>query len=479
VSNGDNPGSSASTQTSTNVVAANVVAANVVTMGDASTGKVTFPLKASTSGRYLVDQNSVPFRIQGDAAWSFITNLTPGEMDTYLADRKSRGFNTLLVSLLEHKFAVQAPRNRAGDFPFNAHANGSYDFSTPSPAYFAFADAALDKAAAAGMLVLLDVMYLGANGAEEGWWAELNNANNTPAKSYAYGQFIGKRWKDRGNIAWVFSGDYTPPAGSEGETRLLQIYKGVRDAGATQLAGAHVFDKLSSDWPAFVPHLQINAVYASGPDIYKFARTAFGRPNPVPVFLLESGYEQEKWFPGDPASIRSYLWWAQLSAVGGVFYGHRDIWAFNTDSWSTGYPFGSQRWQRSLDTPGSQAVKHMADLLRSLAWYDLVPSGLSGMKNLITDGGGTMGGADYVTAAASTDGKTLVAYLPPGGAANRSITVDMSAMSGPTTARWWDPTSGAFTAIASNLGNTGRHAFAVTGNNAAGAHDWVLVLSAS
>jgi len=36
--------------------------------------------------------------------------------------------------------------------------------------------------------------------------------------------------------------------------------------------------------------------------------------------------------------------------------------------------------------------------------------------------------------------------------------------------------SGSFTAIETNLGNTGKHVFAVTGNNAGGAHDWVLVL---
>src|SRR5258708_2131474 len=152
--------------------------------GDA--GNVTFPLRASTNGRYLVDQNGVPFRIQGDAAWSFIANLTPGEMDTYLADRKARGFNTVLVNVLEHKFAVQAPRNRAGDFPFTAHANGSYDFSTPNPAYFAFADAALDKIAASGMLVLLDVMYAGNRGGDHGWWQVLAKSTSTPGKGYGY-----------------------------------------------------------------------------------------------------------------------------------------------------------------------------------------------------------------------------------------------------------------------------------------------------
>ena len=36
----------------------------------------TYPLKISANGRYLVDQNGKPFRIQGDSAQSLIANLT-------------------------------------------------------------------------------------------------------------------------------------------------------------------------------------------------------------------------------------------------------------------------------------------------------------------------------------------------------------------------------------------------------------------
>src|SRR4051812_1522237 len=100
----------------------------------------TYPLALAANRRTLVDQSGAPFRIQGDAAWSFIANLTAAEQDIYLADRQSKGFNTILVNLLEHEFAVQAPQNRNGDYPFTSHTVGSYDFGTPNEAYFAFAD---------------------------------------------------------------------------------------------------------------------------------------------------------------------------------------------------------------------------------------------------------------------------------------------------------------------------------------------------
>jgi hypothetical protein len=438
-----------------------------------------FPLKASADGHYLVDSKGAPFLIHGDAAWSLISNLTAAEIDMYLADRKTRAFNTLMVNLIEHQFAVKAPQNRAGDYPFTAHTTGSYDFSTPNEPYFAFADAAIDKAAASGMAVLLAVMYTGNGGGPEGWWSELINATNTRAKCLAYGQFLGNRYKNKGNIIWVISGDYTPPAGSEGEARLIQIYQGIRAAGAMQLATAHLTDGFASvDWPAFLPFLQINGVYQATATIMQGdARNGYSRKPALPAFELETIYEGE-WPPqGEPAAMRAVEWWSQLGAIGGVFFGNKDIWEFSTDTFNSGYPFPHSRWQLNLDTPGSNAMHYMANLLSTLPWYKFVPSGLGGMKNLITSGGSSAGSNDYVAAAASTDGKALVAYLPAAGAANRAITVDMSVLGGAAAARWMDPTNGTFADAGSGIANSGTHVFTVPKPNASGANDWVLVVT--
>jgi hypothetical protein len=56
-----------------------------------------YPLKASPSGRYLVDQNGTPFRTQGDAAWSLIANLTYAEADgVNFAAGRSRANNAIV-----------------------------------------------------------------------------------------------------------------------------------------------------------------------------------------------------------------------------------------------------------------------------------------------------------------------------------------------------------------------------------------------
>src|SRR5262249_27227351 len=258
---------------------------------------------------------------------------------------------------------------------------------------------------------------------------------------------------------WVIGGDFFPPTGSEGETRLHKILEGVKAAGATQVqAGDWSAPSLSTDEAAFASSMDVNAVYTYGTGgnglTYSEARIGYSHSPAIPAYLKETGYEAEGWIPGDPTSVRKYEYWAVLGgSTAGGFYGHRDIWEFATDSWSSGFPFGHQRWQLSLDAPGALDWHRLGQLLGSLPWFKLFPSGLAGMRTLVTAGGGTLGGSDYVAAASASDGRALLAYVPPTGTGPRSITIDMAAMSGASRARWFDPASGEYRAIAFPLRN--------------------------
>jgi hypothetical protein len=76
-----------------------------------------------------------------------------------------------------------------------------------------------------------------------------------------------------------------------------------------------------------------------------------------------------------------------------------------------------------------------------------------------------------VTAASTTDGSLAMAYLP----ATRTIKVDLSKLSGPIRARWYDPTDGTYTAIPLHAG-AGVRKFTPPARNGDGDQDWVLVL---
>lgn len=461
----------------------------------------SFPLRVSSNGRYLVDQNNKPFRIQGEAAWSLIANLTYAEAERYLSNRQAKGFNTVLVELIEHKYAQGGkganfsgvPTNQGGALPFETReGGGAYDgawgtanFSTPNEAYFAFADSIIDLAAQKGMLVNLVPMYLGFNGRDAGWWTELTNNVNTQAVSYDFGLYIGNRYKDRENVLWTIGGDYFPPSGSEGEARLLKLLQGIKAAGAKQLWSGHWSAScFSTDEAAFAPLMDLNGVYTYGVlghpgATYDEARAGYAYSPAHPAYLIETGYEDEGWFPGDPASVRMYGYYAILGgSTAGGFFGNRDVWKFATDRWwFDPASFGHGPWTTAMESTGTFDFVYLGRLLDSVPWYNLVPSDLSGMKRLVTGGGGNYGTTDYVVATATSDGKALLAYIPPTRKGPINVTVDMAALAGPSRASWFDPTSGNYTQVpGGTFPNVATRAFTTPGTNSRGEGDWVLVL---
>src|SRR6185503_12898656 len=169
------------------------------------------------------------------------------------------------------------------------------------------------------------------------------------------------------------------------------------------------------------------------------------------------------WNDAATQPVRRFQWWAWLSTIGGYISGNGYVW-----------PFNSPAWQAHLDTQGSRDMARLNAFVQSLPWYQLIPSGLNGMRTLITTGGSSVAASGYVAAAATPSGSHLVAYVPP--AHIGSITVDMAAMGGVTRARWFDPTSAVYSLIATGLPNTGSQIFTPPSLNSAGDADWVLVL---
>jgi hypothetical protein len=422
-----------------------------------------FPLAVSGTGRFLVDAHGVPFRLQGEAAWSLIANLTAREVDTYLQDRAQKGFNAVLVNLLEHKYAVQAPRNRAGDAPF--HTPG--DFSTPKDAYFDFAMAVVEKARARGFLVLLAPAYPGygcpdaPSADNEGWSVEMGHSPK--ASCLAYGRFVGTRFRKFDNVLWVQGGDCMPAPGGALEACALEVQEGIRQSGGTALQTGHWSpNSMASDEAAFAKAMQLEAVYQYQSP-HQACRRAWAHAPPLPAFLVESGYENEH-IQGSVPPSRKYLYWASLTCTAGIVSGSRPMWLFEAG------------WDSALDSPGVNDVARLGHLFDTVPWQALVPSGLSGMRVLVTGGGGTPGGQDEVAAAATADGRALLAYVPPGdGRGERSFVVDVRALSAAATARWYNPWSGASLPIG-RVPNEAPRWFTTPGDNGSGYDDWVLVL---
>ena len=428
--------------------------------GPSGDGGVVYPLKVGPGSRYLVDQNGAPFLIAGDAPQSLIVNLSEAEADGYFADRAGLGFNSLWINLLCATYT--AGRADGTTFDGIAPFTTPGDLSTPNEAYFTRVDHMLRLAAGHGLNVLLDP-------AETGSWLSVLVANGV-TKARAYGQYLGGRYQSFDNIIWMSGNDFQSWRTASDDAAAQAVAQGIRDVDHRHIHTVELdyLTSSSSDDPSWVPLIQLDAAYTYYPT-YAQVLKSYNRAAPLPVFLVEGVYEYEsnaQASEATPWTLRRQEYWTDLSGATGQLYGSHYTWTFTTG------------WQGVLDGPGARQMPYLRALLEPRAWYALVPDQTHAV---VTAGYGTftssgnVDDSDYVTAARTPDGSLVLAYLPT----QRTITVDMTKLRGSTTARWYDPSRGAYAAISgSPLANTGSHAFTPPGPNGDGDGDWVLVLEA-
>jgi hypothetical protein len=454
------------------------------TGGAASAPDATYPLAVAPNGRYLVDQSGRPWRVQADAAWVMSTEATPSEVDDYLTTRKSQGFNSFYLMAMVHqggyKAAPDAPNDKAGDPPFATPG----DFSTAggSPAserYWQWIDSIVAKAAAHGMVVMLAYTYLGYEGGSQGWYRDVL-AQRSRQVLFDWGQWLGNRYRNATNLVWFGLGDFTPPAGSEGASRVQAIAEGIKSGGARQLFMAEPSgpDGLPAEVDGFGPLVDQNSFYGYGPggegEVYETADRAYRFSPPKPAWMEEGTYEFENntgKFSGQPWDTRRGRFWSVLGGgTAGDGFGARDVW-----SW-TNIP-------ASLQSAGADYSSAAFDLFALLPWWTLQPSGtdpgFAGF-DLVPAGGGTYGQSDFITSALTEDRHWLLAYVPVTGKGSRTFSVDMSALDGPVRARWFDPATGTYLAIGDGQWHpvAGVQSFTTPGLRSDHTDDWLLVIDA-
>jgi hypothetical protein len=421
---------------------------------NAVTTTTAFPLRTVSGQRHLVDAAGRPFLMQGDAAWSLMAQLSRENAERYLDDRRTCGFNTILVSLIEHKFATNAPRNFYGDAPFTSPGS----FATPNEAYFAHVDWVLQRAAAKGFLVLLVPAYLGYGGGDEGWYSEMV-ANGADALR-TYGRFLGSRYRSYSNVIWVEGGDYDPPR----KDLVDAIAQGIAETAPGAVQTAHTAPESSArgvwgdrTW------LALDNVYTYG-DVYGPSASAYGG-SARPFFLIESNYENEHGV--GTARLRAQAYHSVLTGAMGHVFGNNPVWHFD----GPGLFDVGVSWQAAMGSAGAQSMAHLGDLLAARAWWTLRPD-LDG-RFLV---GGAGSGADRVAASVAGDRTFAIAYLP----STRAVSVDLGQLAGPSVRlSWYDPSSGITQTAAGPLPASGRYDLSPPGANAAGDTDWVLVVEST
>jgi hypothetical protein len=456
--------------------------------GSARCAPVVFPVRPSENARYLVDANGQPFPILGRASWA-VASLSPDGLDTYFADSLKRGYTAMEFALVFHDPRENhAPLDDRGNAPFLKRLDGrpwdgklkydsiateAPDFTTPNEKYWQGIDALLRRCESSGVLAFAFPAYVGwAGNTDQGWMKEM--VANGPARLRTYGEFIARRYRGQSNLVWMLGGDFGEFDAVQAavEHALIDGLTQGAPGGALKLRSAEwTSESIGTDQPEFGRYITLNGAYSFDGYTADHSRRAYANTPVRPAFLLEEPYDEEftdgtNVNPHASQPIRRFQWWGWLGSIGGYISGNGYVW-----------PFSGKAWRSHLDTQGARDMARLNAFIASIAWQQLVPSGLGGQRLLITKGGSCVRAPDYVAAAASLDGSLLVAYSPP----DRwgPFTVDMSVLRGPSRARWFDPTNAIYQNIAENLPNTGIHTFNVPGKNSAGQLDWVLVIDAA
>lgn len=429
-----------------------------------------------TTGNFLLNSiTTKPVFITGDAAWSLQVQLSDSDIQFYLSERALKGYNAILINLVDNVYSNNRPKDFYGNVPFNGA-----DFTNASPTYWARVDQTFSWAAVRGITVIADPAFVGYNGSAG--YCESYRASSQDVLR-AYGEFLGNRYKHFSNIIWLIGGD-ADAIDNNVQSKLHALASGIRSKDSVHLITTENYRGTSSvDIWSETSWLDLDALYLLPSAIPAKANVDY-KAGHYPVFLLEDWYEGEHSITD--LEVRKEGYWAILSGctLGRVF-GNYAVWNF---SWSRNT---TEPWKPQLGSPGSVAQAWLGKLFRSREHWKLVPdvdhtvmTGGYGSRGILSSardvlrtwvGRGSQRAARTLSVAARTsDGQTIIAYVPNGHAT--SITVDMRKIidpGGQARGWWFNPRDGSTTLIGT---------FAARGTRdftPPSANDWILVIDSA
>jgi hypothetical protein len=443
-------------------------------------------LRVSANKRYLQTQDGKPFFYMGGVVWWMTHRINREEAKLYLQNRAAKGFNVVTISVVT-EVDVQGP-NPEGQtplLPLDSNPN-IRDPDKPNQKYFEFLDYIIDTANNWGIYIALNPAWNNALGGPNGIapYAPMF----TEAKARRFGEYLGRRYKDRG-IIWVLGGDEllrpehdTP--GVKPEFNYLQrrkMWRGMAEGlntgmqetqlitfhpGGKEGSGAEVLDE---PWLDFV-------MQQSGHDNRFFTsriHEVYYRTPTRPVIDGEGIFEETaiaanvRLGYSTDADVRRIAYWDLLSGAAGHAYGHLSMFQFYNGKYE-GLFNPSKTWDKALDTPGAQDMLHLQDLMKSRPFYQGSPD----IGVVARDYGQRV---EQVQAMRGPN--FALVYLPK----PRSIPIYMGRLTGDqasqTLVAWWfNPRTGAATKVGEFPG-AGEQIFTApsTDGNSLGT-DWVLVL---
>lgn len=392
------------------------------------------PITISENSKNFVHQNNKPFFMLVDAVLELSWKSTSDEIDAYISDRSSKGFNTAWVVPMSHQyFYPHGVRNKQNEEYF---IDG--DHSLLNPRYFDYLDSVVNKLNEAGIVVLLNPI-----------WGRMSSTYLNSVHQHAididtaliHARYIGARYGGN-NIVWLIAGD------AQYESQESKDYWNDfadeldRASGKTHLMTAHATGYRGSyyyfaDSPWIDFHTYTPSHSSKGSFNWRGAVQATSVTNEKPVVNIEYNFEDlydEFWnYFTDTTGVKRLTdehvrlgaWQGLLSgAVGGTSYGGNGLWQWANPETLRG--FGVRRTAiDALALPGSAQLGNIKEYLEDLSWYTLTR-----VDDLIIEFD-----SPQQVVASTRDSMTL-AYLP---ANTKRVLLDTSQLGDHTRLTWRDP----------------------------------------
>jgi hypothetical protein len=423
-------------------------------------------LKVSDNKRFLVTADGKPFFYLADTAWELFHRLNREQAEQYLKDRAGKGFTVIQAVALAELDGLHDPN------PYGQTPLAGDDPTRPNEKYFEHVDRVVGKANELGL-------YVGFLPTWGDKWHDTGKAVFTPENAATYGEWLGKRYKDKGLI-WILGGDRAVETDRHREV-LRALARGLRkgDGGAHLITfhprgGGGSADAFHADyWLDF--NVRQNGHQAEFTGRYDQTRRDYDRTPAKPVVDGEPVYEDHplsfnarQLGHSVAADVRRPLYWDLFSGACGHTYGHHSVWQMYA-SGRTPINGPLMPWDEALRQPGAGQMKYGRYLMESRPYLTRVPDDSVVVPEPVATSVPGAGTRRYV-ATRDEKGSYAMVYAPVG----RPFAVAMDKVTGPTVTAWWfNPRTGKATPIG-EFPNTGTRRF--TPPDAGELLDWVLVL---
>jgi hypothetical protein len=445
------------------------------TLCSASAARRALPeLRVSDNHRFLVGDNGKMFFYLGDTAWELFHRLNREDAVRYLNTRAAQGYTVIQAVALAEFDGINVP-NAYGHLPLidrdptkPAVTPGSNSNNRQQYDYWDHVDYIIDQANQRGL-------YIGLLPTWGRWVVKGKNESIfTPASAETYGEFLGKRFRNKG-IIWILGGDRKAD-GVEDIWRAMAKGIAIGVNGREDYRGVLITfhpngGGTSSKWFHNDPWLAFN-MQQDGHGIpgvsqsWKNIQHDYALDPPKPVIDGEPLYEDHplnfnskvNGYSFD-AHVRKYLYWDLFSGACGHTYGNHAVWQMYAPGRE---PINGplMYWYEAVQRPGALEMRYARHLLESRAPLTRVPD-----QTLVAD---ELEGGNHI-AATRGDGYAFI-YTAEG----RPFTANMGKISGSRVkCSWFNPRSGdAYSA--GEFDNTGQHLF--TPPSVGFGSDWVLIL---